>query len=75
MVDAREFPHLHSDQSIHLALERMGAAGLDVLPVVSRADLHKLEGVVVLRDVLGSYGIDAEAHSEEGETKRKAGSS
>ena len=32
----------------------------DLLPVVSRADVHKLEGVVLLRDVLDSYGIGAE---------------
>lgn len=57
LVNPREFPHLHSDQSVHLALERMGAAGVDVLPVVSRADLHKLEGIVLLQDILGSYGI------------------
>jgi chloride channel protein, CIC family len=59
LVDARVFPHLHADQSIHLALERMGGAGLDLLPVVSRADIHKLEGIVLRRDVLGSYGIGA----------------
>jgi CIC family chloride channel protein len=57
LVDARTFPHLHADQSLHLALERMGAAGLDLLPVVSRADVHKLEGIVLRRDVLDSYGI------------------
>jgi chloride channel protein, CIC family len=51
------FPHLHADQSPHVALERMGAAGLTLLPVVSRADVHKLEGVVLMHDVLNSYGI------------------
>jgi CIC family chloride channel protein len=60
LVDAQTFPHLHADQSLHLALERMGAAGLDLLPVVSRADVHKLEGIVLRRDVLGSYGVGAE---------------
>jgi hypothetical protein len=30
------------------------------LPVVSRADVHKLEGVVLLQDVLDSYGIGVE---------------
>ncbi|MGB8325182.1 MAG: chloride channel protein [Candidatus Acidiferrum sp.] len=57
LVDARIFPHLHADQSLHLALERMGGAGLDLLPVVSRADVHKLQGIVLRRDVLDSYGI------------------
>jgi CIC family chloride channel protein len=51
------FPHIHSDQGLDLALERMGANQLDILPVVSRADVHKLEGIVTLRDVLDSYGV------------------
>ena len=35
----------------------MGANQLDVLPVVNRANVHKLEGIVTLRDVLDSYGV------------------
>lgn len=60
IIDARVFPHVHADQSLHLALERMGAAGQDLLPVVSRADPRLLEGVVFLRDVLAAYGVDEE---------------
>jgi len=60
LIQDREFPHLHSDQSLSIALERMGAAGLDALPVVSRADVHKLEGIVALQDVLKFYGFAAE---------------
>lgn len=60
LVDAQVFPHLHADQSLHLALERMGKSGFDLLPVVSRADVHMLEGVVVMRDVLDSYGVGGE---------------
>ena len=30
---------------------------IELLPVVSRADVHKLEGVVTLHDVLDSYGV------------------
>jgi CIC family chloride channel protein len=56
-VDAREFPHLHGDHPLSVALERMGTTHLDVLPVVSRADVHKLEGVVTLHDVLSFYGF------------------
>jgi CIC family chloride channel protein len=51
------FPHVHSDQGLDLALERMGANQIEVLPVVSRADVHRLEGVVTLRDVLDAYGV------------------
>jgi CIC family chloride channel protein len=56
-VDSGEFPHLHVDQPLSVALERMGTTHLDVLPVVSRADIHKLEGVVTLQEVLNFYGF------------------
>ena len=57
LVEAVVFPHVHPDQGLDLALERMGANQIDILPVVNRADIHKLEGIVTLRDVLGSYGV------------------
>jgi len=59
LLDTLDFPHVHSDQALHLALERMSAEGLDLLPVVNRADIHKLEGIVTLRDILDSYGVGA----------------
>jgi CIC family chloride channel protein len=58
LVDALAFPHIHSDQGLDLALERMGGNQLDILPVVNRADVHKLEGIVTLRDVLDAYGVN-----------------
>lgn len=57
IVSGLNFPHVHSDQSLDLALERMGANQLDVLPVVNRANVHELEGIVTLGDVLESYGV------------------
>ena len=57
LVSGLIFPHVHPDQELDLALERMGANHIEVLPVVSRADVHKLEGIVTLRDVLDSYGV------------------
>jgi CIC family chloride channel protein len=57
LIEGEEFPHLHADQSLTVALERMGAADLDALPVVSRADVHKLEGIVALQDVMKLYGF------------------
>jgi CIC family chloride channel protein len=54
-----EFPHVHADHPLHLALERMSKSHVDVLPVVNRADVNKLEGIVTLRDVLDSYGVDS----------------
>jgi chloride channel protein, CIC family len=51
-------PHLHDDQVLDLALERMGAAGVSVIPVVSRLDVRHLEGIVTLPDVMRVYGFD-----------------
>ncbi|HKV24610.1 MAG TPA: chloride channel protein [Candidatus Acidoferrum sp.] len=59
LVDATEFPHVHADHSLSIALERMGAAQLNAIPVVSRANIHKIEGIVTLKDVLSLYGLEA----------------
>jgi CIC family chloride channel protein len=58
LLETLDFPHAHSDQALHLALERMSNARVDILPVVSRADIHKLEGIITLQDVLESYGVN-----------------
>ncbi len=59
LFETLEFPHVHKDHALHQALERMSNAHVDMLPVVNRADIHKLEGIVTLRDVLDSYGVDS----------------
>jgi CBS domain-containing protein len=40
-----------------VALERMGNTGLNVLPVVSRANVRLLIGMIALDDVLDAYGV------------------
>jgi CIC family chloride channel protein len=55
-----DFPHVHADHGLDVALHRMGASGLKVLPVVSRNDVTKVEGVVTLEDILRVYGLDRE---------------
>ncbi len=57
LVDPIDFPHVHSDHALDHALHRMGASQLDLIPVVNRANIHKLEGIVTLQDVLDAYGI------------------
>jgi chloride channel protein, CIC family len=57
LIKEPEFPHVHADQSLDHALASMGSAHADLLPVVSRANVHKLMGVVRLHDVLESYGL------------------
>jgi CIC family chloride channel protein len=60
MITAEDFPHVHEDHSLSIVLDRMGANQLDLLPVVSRADVHKLLGIVALQDVLEVYGVASE---------------
>ena len=54
--DAQE--HVHPDDSLSIALEKMGAAGVRALPVVSRANLRQILGVVTLPDILKAYGVE-----------------
>jgi CIC family chloride channel protein len=61
LVDPLNFPHVHSDHGLDLALERMGANQLDILPVVNRGNIHKLEGIVTLQDILNVFGISSPA--------------
>ena len=56
-LDAESFPHIHPDHSLDVALERMGAAHLNALPVVGRANVREILGVITLSDILRAYGI------------------
>jgi len=51
------FPHMYADQGLDLALERMGSTKLNLLPVVSRANVHQLVGVVTLQSLLDEYAV------------------
>jgi CIC family chloride channel protein len=62
----QRIPHVHDDQLLDLALERMGAAGVSVLPVVSRLNVRRLEGIVSLPDVMRVYGFARSAPQDEG---------
>lgn len=54
------FAHAHPDHSLSQLLERMREFKVDALPVVSRADIHRLIGVVTLRRILSVYEIQEE---------------
>jgi len=54
---AQDPPHVHPDHSLSVALERMGANDLNVLPVVSRANVRQLIGIIALEDVLDAFGV------------------
>ena len=64
IVETLHVQHVHLDHPLHLALERMSKYHLDVLPVIHRAEIHKLEGVVTLRDLLDSYGVNVPVNSD-----------
>ena len=56
--EADALPYVHGDQPLGQALARMGATRHTVLPVVSRANVRALLGVVTLPDVLAAYGVE-----------------
>jgi CIC family chloride channel protein len=60
-----DFPHLHTDHTLNIALERMGSAKVNTLPVVSRANARDLLGFVTLEDVLEAYGVGRPADAKE----------
>jgi CIC family chloride channel protein len=51
------YAYVHPDQTAAHALERMRDAGIDVLPVVSRAGIGKMLGVVTRAGILAAYGV------------------
>jgi CIC family chloride channel protein len=51
------YPYTHADHPVSNALEIMRDGGVDALPVVSRANLNKMVGVVTLRAILALYGV------------------
>jgi CIC family chloride channel protein len=60
VLPMRQLPVLHPDHLLDMALRY--ANQWPLVPVVSRADLHKLEGVISERDILNRY----RAFDEEG---------
>jgi CIC family chloride channel protein len=59
-----EFPYVHPDHPLSLALERMGIAAADSIPVVSRVNLRKIVGIVTLADALKAYGVQHRADED-----------
>ena len=70
-LSADNFPHVHADHPLDTAMRRMAQTGLTTLPVVSRANVRQLEGVISLHDIMATYGLEksqarvAEAAREE----------
>lgn len=52
------YPYVHIDHPLSYALEQMRDGSVDVVPVVSRANIHEMRGIVTLRGILSTYGIE-----------------
>ncbi len=61
LLPTHEFPHVHPDHPLYVALERMSRTGLNQLPVMERDDANRLTGVVTMHDVLAAYGVSDSA--------------
>jgi tetratricopeptide (TPR) repeat protein len=57
LLTSETFPHVHMDHPLDMALRRMAHSKLNVLPVVGRADIRDLKGIVSLKDILEAYGV------------------
>ncbi len=57
LLTSEVFPHLHMDHPLDMALRRMAQSKLNMLPVVGRADIRDLKGVVSLNNILQAYGV------------------
>jgi chloride channel protein, CIC family len=64
-LTAENFPHLHIDHPLDVAMRRIAESGLPALPVVSRDNVRQLKGTVSVPDILAAYAVghaqDAEA--------------
>jgi CIC family chloride channel protein len=56
-LTAETFPHVHEDHPLDTALRRMSQAQMNVLPVVSRANVRQLKGIITRRDILDAYEL------------------
>jgi CIC family chloride channel protein len=57
LLATADVPHVHPDQPLSVALERLAQAPDGVLPVVSRADVTRVLGTITLDDALRGYRL------------------
>lgn len=62
-LTAENFPHVHPDHPLDIALRRLAQSGLPVLPVVSRSNLRDLKGTISVEDILQSYALGRPAQT------------
>jgi chloride channel protein, CIC family len=68
-----QFPHVHSDQPLESAMRRMAQTNLSLLPVVGRANLRELVGIISWNDALAAFKLDhTEKRTDVPQDKTKA---
>jgi CIC family chloride channel protein len=72
LLTSENFPHLHMDHPLDMALRRMARSKLNLLPVVGRADIRDLKGVVSLQDILEAYGVAGEKRAPHADSEEIA---
>ena len=66
LLTDENFPHLHMDHPLDMAMRRMAQSKLNLLPVVGRENIRDLKGVVSLSDILQAYGVtEKKGHAQE----------
>ncbi len=74
-LTADNFPHVHPDHSLELAMQRIARSGLRALPVVSRTNIRELKGTISFDDILSAYrtgGTDETPQESGRRTKAQA---
>ncbi len=57
LIHSRDFPHVHPDHPLYVALERMSRNNLRMIPVMERDDANRLSGIITMSNVLAAYGV------------------
>ena len=69
-LDAEDFPHVHPDHTLDVAMRRLAETGLSVLPVVSRTNIRELKGAISMPDILAAYAMGKVPQSPAGSTQQ-----
>ena len=68
-----QFPHVHLDQPLESAMRRMAQTNLNLLPVVGRANLRQLVGIISWNDALAAFKLNhTDKPAEVSQEKTKA---
>ncbi len=56
----RHITHVHMDHTLDTAQRRMASGRTNVLPVINRANIRRIIGVLLIEDIQRAYGIEGQ---------------